>query len=106
MELSRQIVERQIQVFQKSQRSHARRNKPEWWLDERSGSSNCFKLPIFSGIIPVSWFQDKFRVTKVERFVISSGITPDRLLHDRSMIFTREIMLVYSTSLPSAFNSA
>lgn len=60
----------------------------------------------FSGIIPVSWFQDKSRVTKVERFVISSGITPDRLLHDRSMIFTTEIMLVYSTSIPSAFNSA
>jgi hypothetical protein len=28
------------------------------------------------------------------------------LLHDMSMIFTTEIMLVYSTSIPSAFNSA
>ncbi|CAL9026678.1 unnamed protein product, partial [Prunus brigantina] len=52
----------------------------ERWLLDRSRDSNCCKLPILSGILPISWFQKRFKANKFDRFVISFGISPHKLL--------------------------
>ena len=52
---------------------------PESLFLERSRVSNRSKLPMLSGVFPVKWFMDKFKMTSLERFVIS-GISPDKLL--------------------------
>lgn len=50
--------------------------EPERLLEERSSVSNCCILPMFSGILPDNWLQDKFNVPKAERPVISFEISP------------------------------
>lgn len=53
---------------------------PERWLLDRSRDSNCCKLPVLSGIFPISWFRKRFKANKFDRFVISFGISPHKLL--------------------------
>ena len=53
---------------------------PESWILERSRVSNHCKLPMLSGIFPVKWFIDKFKVPNLERFVSPPSTSSDRLV--------------------------
>lgn len=46
------------------------------------------------------WFPGKLKTTKLDSFVNSSGISPDKLFPERSMLMTRERILVNSRDWP------
>ncbi|KAK4569232.1 hypothetical protein RGQ29_004577 [Quercus rubra] len=58
------------------------------WLLEKSIDSTDPKSHIFSGILPIKILNDKFNDCNPLRRVTSSGISPDKLLLERSIIFT------------------
>ena len=51
---------------------------------DKSRDSSDFSRPMLGGIIPVYWLCDKFSPIKPGRLVILSGISPLKLLHERS----------------------
>ena len=72
---------------------------------QRSRVSSPCMPPIFSGIFPINWFRDKFKVLSVERFVIPYGISPYKLLLERSIKFTIGNMLSNTISCPFTTSS-
>ena len=61
--------------------------------------------PIVRGIFPINWFQDKFKVPNVERFMIPSRICPHKLLLERSIKLTMGNMLSDSITYPFTTSS-
>ena len=59
--------------------------RPERRFHERSRVSSLCMAPIIRGIFPVNWSWNKFKVPKVERFVIPFGISPHKLLLEISI---------------------
>ncbi|KAI9380684.1 hypothetical protein POPTR_016G138232v4 [Populus trichocarpa] len=53
-------------------------------LLHKSRDSSDFSRPMLGGIIPVYWLCDKFSPIKPGRLVTLSGISPLKLLHERS----------------------
>ncbi|KAF2951058.1 hypothetical protein DAI22_01g234201 [Oryza sativa Japonica Group] len=57
---------------------------PDIMLNDRSRDSTYLRRPIFSGIFPVKWLWEKFKFFSPTRDVISSGISPPKLLQEKS----------------------
>ncbi|WRX20575.1 hypothetical protein QQP08_013062, partial [Theobroma cacao] len=70
---------------------------PDNLLREKSTDSNVPIRPIFLGIVPVKRLYDKFNDRNPNKFVTSTGISPDNLLLEKSMLLTKSRVVLYSS---------